>query len=683
MKSKSIYWLIIIACLSLSCTDDMVFNNPFDSEISLTAPSNLQIVYLQEFSVKLKWQQSANITSSTVDNAVQTIIEQSINAGPYIVIDTVYGYTEAIINETVTPNNSYSFRIHIAAGTKISNSSNVVSASLAPYAPTNLQSTIVDETHCRLTWKDNSLSEIGFRVQRKIGPTGTFTTIGQAPTDTTTFMDSTVTFTDSVYYRICAVYDSGKTSNYCLTTIFASFVPSNLSTTVNNEFVRSLSWQDHSITEIGFRIERAIGATGTFTVIGQVPANTVCYNDSTLILNDSVLYRVCAVYKNQLGGYDSLSIINSYTPYNFIVSNLSEATRTLSWQTHSICQSSFHIERRMIPNGTFAPFALLAANSTSYNDTSIIQTDTLYEYRVYADYGNGNYSKSCSLDVELPFPAPNNLQVTNLSPTSLKLIWNDNSSFENGFLIERSEQNGAYNILTTTGPNATSFSDTHVDSTKEYQYRISAVTAHNQSKYCTTPLLQYFIPPIQIATSLPTYDDGGGGTCNDFAGSYSIIQPNPDGSSLLVCGTVHNACTGNFEYKAWNDVELYVGNHGINISCAAIGPKTYSENNFHPVPCIATAADDTSLVFQGTSTLWGDVRFSIPLTHHILKLVFSIDGTKIFGACDDNTIRCWNIAQKNLLFTTSVLSDKISALDVTTDGKYVVSASGSTITLWN
>ncbi|MBI2374828.1 MAG: fibronectin type III domain-containing protein [Deltaproteobacteria bacterium] len=70
-----------------------------------------------------------------------------------------------------------------------------------------------------------------------------------------------------------------------------------------------------------------------------------------------------------------------------------------------------------------------------------------------------------------------------LAPTALnaqvvagavKLTWKDNSSDEDGFLIMKKEDEGAYVELPMTAANATEFQDTAVTAGKMYMYMVHA-----------------------------------------------------------------------------------------------------------------------------------------------------------------------------------------------------------------
>jgi len=68
------------------------------------------------------------------------------------------------------------------------------------------------------------------------------------------------------------------------------------------------------------------------------------------------------------------------------------------------------------------------------------------------------------------------------SATQLRLSWTDNSSNESGFRILRKTAGpGPLQLLTTVGPNITSYTDTRVIPGVIYCYRVRAFNAEGRS----------------------------------------------------------------------------------------------------------------------------------------------------------------------------------------------------------
>lgn len=74
----------------------------------------------------------------------------------------------------------------------------------------------------------------------------------------------------------------------------------------------TLNWTDNSSNESGFRVERATGSTGAFSVISTTGANVSSYVDTSLAPSTLYRYRVCAF--NSAGSSGFTNIASGTTP---------------------------------------------------------------------------------------------------------------------------------------------------------------------------------------------------------------------------------------------------------------------------------------------------------------------------------------------------------------------------------
>jgi hypothetical protein len=84
---------------------------------------------------------------------------------------------------------------------------------------------------------------------------------------------------------------------------------------------------------------------------------------------------------------------------------------------------------------------------------------------------------SCGGGTAQPPARPTGLSATAVSTSQINLQWNDNSSDETGFSIERCTGAGCSNFtaLATVGPNVKTYSNTGLSSATSYSYRVRAV----------------------------------------------------------------------------------------------------------------------------------------------------------------------------------------------------------------
>ncbi|MCF7824987.1 MAG: SUMF1/EgtB/PvdO family nonheme iron enzyme [Candidatus Marinimicrobia bacterium] len=244
----------------------------------------------------------SGLTASTLDNTIVLrwtdncifesgfSIERDAGAG-FSEIGTVGADTTAFTDVNLVYGVEYRYRVRALAGTKTSNYT-VTATINSPlrYAPTNLAATAGDTT-ILLTWKDNSIFEDGFRIQRDSG--AGFMEIAELGANTESYSDNALEENANYTYRIAA-FTSASESDYSAEVSVASpliFAPTNLTATVINNSIK-LRWEDACIFEDGFRIERDAGSG--FSQIAEIGANLTSYTDNYLAYNTEYTYRVAA-----------------------------------------------------------------------------------------------------------------------------------------------------------------------------------------------------------------------------------------------------------------------------------------------------------------------------------------------------------------------------------------------------
>lgn len=116
----------------------------------------------------------------------------------------------------------------------------------------------------------------------------------------------------------------------------------------------------------------------------------------------------------------------------------------------------------------------LNENTTSYSDSSIL-CNTVYQYQIYAKNEAGDSTLSNAVSIDFPcliLQMPTNLAATPISDSQINLTWIDNNTTEIAYQIMRNGQ-----VVDNTAQNANSYTDSNVQCSATYQYRISAIAA--------------------------------------------------------------------------------------------------------------------------------------------------------------------------------------------------------------
>ena len=217
-------------------------------------------------------------------------------------------------------------------------------------------------TSANLTWADNANNELGYRIESKIGATGTYelvTTVG--PNTTAATINSLIEGTQ-YYYRLQGVNAGGR-SAYSNETSVATVLtsPGSLSAQALSSSQVLLNWTDRSATETGFRIERSPVTDTNFTEIATVGANTTSFTDSGLSEATKYWYRVRAYNADTTSAYSNEQQATTLynipaAPSGLTITSLLANRVSLSWTDNSGDESGFKIQRKTGVTGTYVRY---------------------------------------------------------------------------------------------------------------------------------------------------------------------------------------------------------------------------------------------------------------------------------------------------------------------------------------
>ncbi len=228
-----------------------------------------------------------------------------------------------------------------------------------------------------------------------------------------------------------------------------------------------------------------------------------------------------------------------------------------------------------------------------------------------------------------PF-APGNLTADAASSSEIGLTWQDNSSYENGFYIERKTgEFGPWSIVYTASANSSSYTDNELTPSTAYFYRVQAfndlgVSAYSAEASATTP--------VDLTPWVHTW----GGSNTDSARAVNT----DDNGNVYLAGS-----TSSFELSGSDALLLKFSSDGT-----LLWRKTWSRSYDYAT---AIGLDSFGNVYVGGGTRGSEGRDA-------LLLKYSPDGSLLWQktwASGDNWLSALCVDDEGSIYTTGLTQD--------------------------
>ncbi len=390
-----------------------------------------------------------------------------------------------------------------------------------PSGDLTLSATPQSPNQILLTWTEVQ-NETGFVLER--GLNNRWTQIATPQANETQFLDGNLTKNTAYSYRIKLTAACSFVSAYAPVVVGRTFttppVPTGLNAQAASPYEVNLSWNNDSIVETSFELQRATNTRFTGASTFYLGQDITVYNDTNLRYGTTYYYRIRATNAAGASAYSATFTVVTpqvlpIAPSN-INASISKGRVTITWTDLSDNEQGFKIERSLDQFVTIERTFNVNTNVKSYVDTANLIQGTNYYYRVRAFNVIGETDPTDMFNIFVPWgipPVPAQLTATPMSPNQVDLTWVDANGAELSFELQRSTTARFSSITRVNlGSNITAYSDTGLLHGRTYFYRIRAINAAGSSAF--SAVISVTTPQI-----LPNAPEG-------LAISYSLRKVN-------------------------------------------------------------------------------------------------------------------------------------------------------------
>ncbi len=474
----------------------------------------------------------------------------------------------------------------------------------APPAPTGLAASLASSTSVALRWNTAPFAS-GYRVERR-GESGDFATIASlaaASGTNQTYTNTGLDINTAYAYRVVATNAVGES---------APSAPAYVATSA--DVLIRLTTDNADCADATVRLdvpEVPLGTQTNLTIAGYdsntyelLPNAAKCY--LRFRLNDIGACKSAQLKMVSLGQTNAFS-----SGYFYLYASLLEESSD-TWNENEITWSNapqnnvvgYDFTGTEIYLGNLyddAPPALGETMVLNLNQASLVSnrgannlvTIGLYQYYDVSEWASREHPTYAPPTLELLVttnvpPRASFLTATAGAGWSIDLHWQDNSTNETGFVLERREGSGDFSELQSFGANATSFHDGTTQPGITYTYRVRSFNVSGPSDW--TP--EVTITAATLETALSTVWDGGGAdTLFTTATNWDFnTMPPSNGTATLAFGTgggsaILNTSTAlrglllnrdaDFTLAAGGGV-LTLGDAGVQVALPTATSRSYS-----------------------------------------------------------------------------------------------------------
>jgi len=217
--------------------------SPYSNTISagigiVSPPENLHYTYISSDQVQLRW-------TDTSDNESGFRIERRIGQdGDWSVYAWVSSNTTSYTVSNLNTYTKYYFRVRAYRydSNTSSLSNEIVVSTGKPTAPSSVEAKALSASKVKITWKDNSDNEMGFKILRKTSAAVYYTPLAEVRMNVTEYTDRSVKPGTKYYYKVVAYSDAGSAEST------EAEVVTNIKVTFSD--IRGVTWAQEAIESL-------------------------------------------------------------------------------------------------------------------------------------------------------------------------------------------------------------------------------------------------------------------------------------------------------------------------------------------------------------------------------------------------------------------------------------------------
>jgi len=365
----------------------------------------------------------------------------------------------------------------------------------------------------------------------------------------------------------------------------------------------SIAWVSNDEHYTKIRIERSLSSnTSTFNQISEVDTSESPYTDTGLVFGNTYYYRLLGMADEVEGSYSEIAngVLNLPAPTNLSATALSDHQIQLTWNYTLLAKvSSYWIPARdteVQNENNYKPEQEKMKRPVKKVNDDLIRLKTKSETTPPKKFREKAIPNLLVMNEMLI--------IINDSNTVMEMIWGQ-QGFEDGFIIERSEENGSFNVIDTVNAEDTEYEDSNLSYGPMYKYRVCAYADQYKSDYTDIVATTTTFPEPTNLSATATSDQSIALSWSDncsFEDGYELWRKTGSGSYEIIDSTVANgtayADSGltygeSYSYKVRAFTELNLSDYADEVSTTTTFPA--------PSDLTATATSDQSIALS-----WSD-----------------------------------------------------------------------------